>query len=245
MKAPDSYTWRARVAPVLLVATPPLTLAAVLAPTLSGAQRLWSLALALLALLAAQYGRDAGRRLQPQLWASWGGAPTTSALRWRDSDNRTEQQRRHQRLQLILGEVPRLPDEAEESADPVAADQIYATAARVLMDRVRGDRDRFPLVQAENASYGFRRNIHGLAPAGFRSCLVTLVLAAAVGLLLVIVDKPVWLLGLPAAVAIAGLLLWRRASAAWVRPVADAYAYALFGAVEPLADDLERQQSTS
>lgn len=61
----------------------------------------------------------------------------------------------------------------------------------------RGKQDRFPLVRAENASYGFRRNIHGLAPAGFWSCLVTLVLVASVGLLLVIVDKPVWLLGYP------------------------------------------------
>lgn len=55
------------------------------------------------------------------------------------------------------------PTAAEESADPDAADQLYARGARWLLDETR-DKERFPLLFKELIANGFRRNALGIKP---------------------------------------------------------------------------------
>jgi hypothetical protein len=70
--------------------------------------------------------------------------------------------------------VPSLkfPTEKEEREDPIGADIIYASAIKWLKEQARG-RD-FPLVERENAQYGFRRNLLGLKAFGIFICMTTL-----------------------------------------------------------------------
>jgi hypothetical protein len=55
------------------------------------------------------------------------------------------------------------PDPASQVADPAEADRRYDEAVGILRRRSRRA-DEFPLVAAENAVYGFRRNAYGSNP---------------------------------------------------------------------------------
>ena len=83
------YTLRARTYPALLVVLP---VGVVLFAWVPDGSFLEGGVISLLATgvgtaLLAQWGRDAGKRREPQLWKSWGGPPTTRLLRFRDAKN--------------------------------------------------------------------------------------------------------------------------------------------------------------
>lgn len=239
MKITGSYTWRARVAPVVLAAVPPASLVLVAVAWLPGATRLWTAISGAVVLFASEVGRDRGRRREPEVWASWGGPPTTRALRHRDADNPILHARRHRLLQRVLGDDLVLADAEQEAADPVAADRTYETATRVLRARTHADREKFSLVHAENASYGFRRNLVGFKPYALAAAVGTVVLTVAAGVVLLAVHHGEALpsLVLPLVVAAVALVGWWRVTDAWVRPVAEAYADRLVDSVETLAAD--------
>src|SRR5437016_2310437 len=80
----EAYSIKARWSPVFLAVLPPLILCFALVPGLPAWNKLWPLlGAAGVVILVDQLGRDRGKRLEPALWASWGGAPTTAALRHR------------------------------------------------------------------------------------------------------------------------------------------------------------------
>ena len=56
-----------------------------------------------------------------------------------------------------------MPTAAEEAADPAWADDRYRSATEWLKERCR---EKSALVERENASYGFRRNMLGLKVFG-------------------------------------------------------------------------------
>ena len=104
----DSYSLRARWSPVVLVMLPPLLLCFSLIPGLPAWSKFWPLlGTCGLVVLGDQLGRDAGKRLQPSLWASWGGPPTTAGLRHRDASNPVLLARRHERIAAITGRPSR------------------------------------------------------------------------------------------------------------------------------------------
>jgi hypothetical protein len=190
-----------------------------------------------LTVLAAEVGRDRGRKLQPKLWASWGGPPTTVALRWAGGDTVSAVAHRHAIVQKVLGDKSHLPTEAEERDDPAKADQIYEIAVRRLRGRTR-DPKRFPLLLKENTSYGFRRNLLGLRPIGIGVATAAILMSVAVYVGATVSGRPVslslpWLA--PAMVGVIALGLWLRVDGAWLRDVAIAYADQLFEAAESLA----------
>ena len=114
--------------------------------------------------VAAQLGRELGRRKEPDLWKSWDGPPTTRLLRHRRTPDDPETSLRlRQRVERWLGY--QLPDRQEEEACPTWADARYEEATRTLREATR-DASKFPLVFAENINYGFRRNLLGLRPIG-------------------------------------------------------------------------------
>lgn len=233
-----AYNIRARWAPVFLVVLPPLTFCFSLVPGLPAWNKLWPLlGAAGIVILVDQLGRDGGRRLQPTLWASWGGAPTTAALRHRDAANPVLLARQHERIAAIVGHA--LPAADEEQADPAGADHAYQAAIAVLIARTRGRRREYPLIFAENCNYGFRRNMLGLRPWGklLAAAAGLLALAAIAARLAGLVNVPLALADVVLVVSAAATVIWWRVvTPDWVQPVAWAYAERLLEAAETLAE---------
>ncbi len=232
----DIYSIKARWSPIFLVVLPLLLLCVALIPSLPAWHKLWPLlAGGGVIVLIDQLGRDAGKRLQPALWTSWGGAPTTVALRHRDTANPVLLHRRHEQLRAITGLV--LPTEAEERAAPVAADHVYEAATAILIARTRQRHRDFPLISVENRNYGFRRNMLGLRPWGMWLASVA-ALAAAAGLAITLVGITKFsegFLGAALAISIVALVIWWRAiTPAWVKRAAESYADRLLEAAESL-----------
>lgn len=252
----DLFAFRARVMPLLAAAAPLLFLAVLIVwPLLPDTGWRWAITptLALVLVLAQQWGRDPGRQVQEQLWAQWGGAPTTALLRWRGTTPTDVQHRRHTQLQQLLGPAPILPTAAEELTDQAGSDSTYQIAVRALIART-SDKSRYPHLKAELADYNFRRNLYGLRHRGRLSAGITLVLAAGWALIVTLAkDPPNQLpelvihlarvgpsaaIGLgPAAVSVIALALWSRATNQWLKTSADTYAETLLNTLEHLSTD--------
>jgi len=161
----DAYTVRARLLPALITALPLGIATLAWFPTgILGWGAVWALIVwSGGTVLLAEVGRDAGRRKEPGLFASWCGKPTTRLLRHRGSTNTPLLVRRHARLAALTGIAA--PTAGAEAADRHAADEVYEAWSAVLRDRTR-DHTAFDLIFAENCSYGFRRNLWGMRPVG-------------------------------------------------------------------------------
>jgi hypothetical protein len=194
-------------------------------------------------LIAAQLSRDAGRRIQDQMWESWGGSPTLQRLRYREGRPQARVDRAHAQIEKATGIS--LPDRHQEEADPTSADETYEDAIADLREITR-DKDRFSLLFKENADYGFRRNLLGLRPWGIAVSTVTIVASALLAVvpqhvpierILVAAVPGVWAL-----VLFAFFLLVVNQS--WVRLCAEAYADRLLGAAALIAvGDAETSQA--
>ncbi|WP_045877678.1 hypothetical protein [Pseudofrankia sp. DC12] len=231
----DSYSRRARLTPLFLVVAPIVVLCVAVIPQLTAWYRLAPVAVAAGVLfLLDQLGRDRGRKLQDQLWITWGGAPTTVALRHKRNSNDVLRGRRHEQLKALTGRD--LPTRRQEQQNPAKADQEYETSVAYLRSRTRNP-DEFPLVFKENCNYGFRRNMLGLRPFGLSATLAALIGAAVVlalrGMSVTLISP----LGFAAVVlfSLAALVLWRRVvTPDWVKVAADAYADRLLETTETL-----------
>jgi len=234
MALPDAYTWRARIAPVLVVISPLLALATGAFLTNSGLAVGGGVAAIALLLFAAELSRDAGKALEPRLWRSWGGPPTTQKLRFRGASDRGSVARLHRQVEAATG--VELPDAEAENADPDGADLLYADAVRDLRELTR-DQGSFRLAFEENVSYGFRRNLLGVRPIGI--VLAAATLAGSIAFVLAgsgdVADRiaPVSLASLCSLVV--GLVLLRCVTDSWVRQAADRYAERLLGAAAVLS----------
>lgn len=229
----DIYVWKARRCPVLLAVLP-----AALAVLATFPDADWKLLLPVctfcgLFMLFAQVGRDRGSAKQPELFAMWGGTPTTAMLRHRDSPfDETTLALLHGWLANVTG-VP-APSKRKETAAPADADEIYEAYVRHLRDATR-DKQQYPLVFDENVSYGFRRNTWGLRPVG----IMIAAIGAAVGAVNIYRFSDTPAMGMAGAVTVVNLLLlafwacWVRP--AWVRIPAQAYAERLMEAALRLA----------
>jgi hypothetical protein len=190
-KAFDPYDLRARLFPALLVLTP----AIVYLGSTYGAQHP---TLALMASIAAACGgpyalasvvRTWGQRAQERLYRRWGALPTTMLLRHRDARLPPPTKRVYHRLiQDKLGID--LPGQAQESADPTAADLAYDAAANALRP-LTNDRSKFPCVFKELVAYGFNRNAYGARWAGAAVCILV-ALAVLFGAGALSMDEPYW-----------------------------------------------------
>lgn len=232
----DTYTVRARVLPVLLVALPGCLASIAWFPE---SENWWRAVSGLLMacgvpVLVAQIGRDRGKKKEGELYRSWGGKPTTRFLRHRDASNKVILARRHRRLQELIADI-KIPTEQEEENNPTHADEVYDACALFLRERTR-DKKNFLLLFQENVSYGFRRNLWGLKPLGL---VVTLLgLAAVVGLIIMRYGQSESLLPVTVICAAGNVLLaavwlfWVKPE--WVRTPAEGYAEQLLAAIERL-----------
>lgn len=158
----DPYERKARLAPALLALVPPIGVMVVVygidwqpKSALGG-----FLVSAGIFYLLATIARELGKRLETDLFARWGGKPTTQLLRHRDNTLDPITKRRYHHF-LAAQIATTFPDAEEERRDFGAADHAYAAGARWLLEQTR-DTAQFPLLFAENIAYGFRRNCLGL-----------------------------------------------------------------------------------
>lgn len=153
----DEYERAARLAPGLLASLPlPILLATF------GVKRNPTVAAVLSLVVAAggplvlaKYVRARGRALETRLHQEWGGAPTTLLLLPADTADPLRMKRR-----TSVEAVSRLalPTEHDDEAA-----QICQTAVATIRQRTY-DHGAFPLIFAENKSYGFERNALAVRP---------------------------------------------------------------------------------
>ncbi|MFF8855642.1 hypothetical protein [Streptomyces althioticus] len=158
----DDYERRARLAPGLLALLSINVALAVLglskAPVVVSVVTALSLAGGPVAL--AEVVRHQGRKAQETLWASWGGSPTIQKLRLREEGQNTLQREIWRKAVSSVTGVA-LPSLRSENGNPVRADEALEVAVGQLRNLTR-DAEKFPLIRAENRSYGFQRNIYGI-----------------------------------------------------------------------------------
>jgi hypothetical protein len=250
----DSYARQARLFPGLLTVFPPLTVVLAWFPMLL----LSNLGTALLTLATScgllyalgSLARTLGKNVEARLLKEWGGWPTTINLRFSGPLEKPTLTRYHG----FLGRnVPGLtmPSEDEERGNPGAADGVYASAVKWLKEETRKG---FPLVDKENAQYGFRRNLRGMRPIGILSCVAAVVfsLVAIVGrppaisrealLQLASAQPPaIWAAIATCVVALVGWF-WI-VNDGWVRQAGNQYADALLAACDRLPDKRKGKRS--
>jgi hypothetical protein len=158
----DKYERYARVAPGLFALLPVVITVIALGyrqvPVVSGVASLLSLAGG--PVLLADTVRQFGQRVQDALWAEWGGAPTTSALRLRENSSNSIQRDMWRKAAEKVSGVT-LASRAVETRNPQKADDAIDAAVARLRQVTRGEQ-QFTLLQAENRSYGFQRNFYGI-----------------------------------------------------------------------------------
>lgn len=232
----DSYDLQARHAPVVFAALPIILVSLALVPSLGAAKfaagSVGFVLLVALGLVGTRLARSAGRARQDQLFALWGGKPTTAMLRF--SDGRLNQQTKkiyRERLSRLGPDFP-IPDEDEELRDPARADVKIGAA----MDEVRrlAKETGNKAVQRENINFGAGRNAFGLKPFGLGACVIA---GIGLGMAVLLRDKPA-VIPLDIVVAMAIITIaatWTFACTAdRVQHHGEAYALALFEAIDIL-----------
>jgi hypothetical protein len=162
----DRYQIQARMAPALIVLLPLIFALPFVLLGLFGSVPDPLLSFGVIAVLAlvvvyalSFWVQHLGREKQDELWAGWGGAPTTRMLRWRDRTLLDEKKRRmRDKAQQISGVT--LLSETEEKERPEEADERIDHAVAQVRRSVRRN-DPNDLSSAHNAEYGFCRNLLG------------------------------------------------------------------------------------
>jgi hypothetical protein len=167
-KVTDPYERPARLYPALLALLPLLALIMLLygpkATALTGAVTLAVSSGGL--YLTTNFCRELGKRREEKLYCEWGGKPTTQLLRHRDPNIEAVTKRRYHTFLASRINEP-FPDKDQEASNPAAADDIYQSGVRWLLNHTRPEDDgRFELLFKENVAYGFRRNALGVKPIG-------------------------------------------------------------------------------
>ncbi|QUW78583.1 hypothetical protein SMIR_05120 [Streptomyces mirabilis] len=230
----DDYERRARLAPGLLALLPVSVALAVLglskAPVVVSV--LTALSLAGGPIVLAELVRHQGRKVQETLWASWGGSPTIQKLRLRQQgQNSLQRETWRQAVSSVAG--IELSSARSERTNTAKADEAIEVAIGQIRSITR-DETKFPLVRAENRSYGFHRNLYGIRWAGRITAL--LVVLGILGYMLWLANvehQPALTLvnALALLAAVACLAIW------WILPspvrmkdAAERYAYELLQA---------------
>ena len=161
-KIANSYERKARLYPALLALIPPIVLAAC---TYGVAPKREDGLIGFLATFGALHlvssiVRELGKRRENSLYELWGGKPSTQLLRHRDNTiDPVTKSRYHNFLAKSIS--VNFPSPADEEANPIAADHVYQSGVKWLLEKTR-DSKKFDLLFQENISYGFRRNCFGL-----------------------------------------------------------------------------------
>jgi hypothetical protein len=201
----DEYDRKARILPAVIVLSPGLCTFLIFLPEIRRSS-IFLLASGVVSValvyLAAHVVRFLGASVEQSLWKSWGGAPSTRLVRWRDETlgQRTKAQL-HADLESRFGVG--LNSEGVEAKDPIGADAVIADAFRHVREYLRLH-DAEGLWQKHNVEYGFARNLLGgrwlfsmVALSGAGACYISATLThgerSTEGLMLNIFMLLIWL----------------------------------------------------
>jgi Flp pilus assembly protein TadB len=231
----DGYERKARLYPGLLLILPlVVTIVAIWSAKLSVLQSLAAVVAGCGgSFLLAQLARDAGKKREEALFASWGGMPSVAIFRHQDTRIDPITKARYHKTLGSLVKNAKPPSPQEEAANPNDADKIYRAWSTYLRSNTH-DNKKYPLLFAENVSYGYRRNLYGLRPWGITISSLSFAAASSycVWTYLAAHEVPVELAA-AAIVAVVLLLLWTlRFTASWARVPGEAYAQRLAETVD-------------
>lgn len=240
----DAYDLQARHAPLVFAVTPVALALFALVPDLGQTKIVaGSLALIVVAALpfvATRIARSMGRARQEALFTAWGGPPTTVMLRFSDLRvNQITKRVYRERLTRLGASFP-IPDQQEEQNDLASADMKIGAAMDEVRRRVK--ERGIKAVHRENINYGASRNAYGLKPFGLGACvLAILVLALAIAIRGD--DRPSTVeLAAGAAILVIAVIWVIGVTAGSVRQHAEAYALALFEAIEVVVDGTRQKK---
>lgn len=162
MKFPvDSYDIKARLAPALLLILPALiTFWTYFSPEIEKITKVFSGIMSVVIYYALSViVRHLGKKVEPSLWESWGGAPSTIIVSWKDNSIGNDLKAKYHKMISQDQDLP-MPTKEEELADPeVAMRQIDQAFERVKGVIRKEDKDG--LWSIANSEYGFARNLYG------------------------------------------------------------------------------------
>lgn len=180
MKFPvDSYDLKARYTPALIVSLPVLSMlwTCFYSEIETISKIVGGIVSAAILYFIAMVIRALGKRIEPNLWESWGGAPSTQIVLWKN--NRIGEglkEKYHEMVRQDL-DLPMLTNE-EEKADPEKA----AKQIEDVFKRVKGvirKYDQKGVWSIANAEYGFARNLYGSRRLWFILSILCLIISAA------------------------------------------------------------------
>lgn len=157
----DSYEIKARILPALIISIPVLiTLWSCYKLEFTALSELFKgiLSFAIIYALAIVV-RALGKRIENELWKSWGGIPSTQIVTWKnqiigDELKTLYLQTAHDKLNLPT------PTKEQEEADPVKAAELINQVFKRIQGLIR-QKDKDGLWSMANADYGFARNLLG------------------------------------------------------------------------------------
>lgn len=241
----NPYNRKARIYPALLSTFPALIVPFLIFPQFGA---IWATISGLVIYsggmtFLTQIGRDRGKKLEPKLFQSWGGKPSTVMLRHRDTLLTISIKDRYRAF--LARAVPELklasPD--QEQQFPTQADEGYEAAMSWLLAQTR-DRGRFGLIFQENINYGFRRNIWALKPWALAANATT-------GVFVMALESKIWTGDIVSQFPSISTLTWLCLALIlvhtfififvirpdWVRMTAEAYARQLLAACDILENE--------
>jgi hypothetical protein len=233
----DSYVLRARVVPATLAGAPLVFFMAFIAGSpLIGALVPTAGVLGIF-IVAAEWVRMRGRNTEVRLKMLWDGFPTTRALRFRDLEFAAERDERRKAIESLTG--TRLPKLADERKSPDRTDQIYARAIGTAAALIRGEAQYADLLQAENISYGLRRNVRALKTLGLTLAVVAFPVSIIVSIL-----TSAWVPALVVCIGLAILIAFWTIVVRddWVQHQANDYADRLFTSAIASAASTKRKK---
>lgn len=237
----DKYTRNARLKPAVVMLLPVGMAVASWVPIdsaiLNGLSAIG--VTAALSLLLSHLVRGPGKRLEVELYDSWGGMPSVLMLSYAHTKLPRESLSRYHTLLNRLVSGIQLPSDAQDEANNLP---MYTTQYRIASDWLLSNtrsQERFGLVFAENVNYGFRRNLLGIKGFGLTFSIIGSLVTG------VRTFAPMIKFGLPTsfsliaaiyfAVSLLMILLWLVVvRPSWVRVTADEFARQLLLASDQL-----------
>lgn len=157
----DRYDIQARLSPALLVLAP---IGIVIVGLYGGNDKLLKAVLSCLGICGVAYclcrmARDAGHKIQDDLFHKWGGAPTTQLLR--HSNKHFDSHTKERIHDCLAQSFKPMPSADEEKLDSESADDFYRGATAWIKEKTRDTKKHSHLFR-ENIAFGFHRNALGL-----------------------------------------------------------------------------------
>jgi len=157
----DSYEMKARTLPALIISIPLLiTLWSCYKAEFTALSEIFKGVLSLAIIYALSiFMRALGKRIEEKLWESWGGAPSTQIVSWRNRTIGDDLKALY--LQAVRDKLKLpTPTKEEEEADPEQAANLIKQAFKRIQGVIR-QKDKDGLWSIANADYGFARNLLG------------------------------------------------------------------------------------